>query len=123
MADTIKISDLGELLSGSIKDSSVIPIVDGGTTQKVKVPSLKAYLTDGFTTDGELTSAISALTTTNISEGSRLYYTDARVKAKLDAEVVLSGSITTESIDNFETEVSRSAAAAGFGTGGGGGES
>ena len=121
MADTIKISDLGELLSGSIKDSSVIPIVDGGTTQKVKVPSLKAYLTDGFTTDGELTSAISALTTTDISEGTRLYYTDARVKTKLNAESVLSGSITTESIDNFETEVSRSAAAAGFGTGGGGG--
>lgn len=121
MADTIKISDLGELLSGSIKDSSVIPIVDGGTTQKVKVPSLKAYLTDGFATDGELTSAISALTTTDISEGTRLYYTDARVKTKLNAESVLSGSITTESIDNFETEVSRSAAAAGFGTGGGGG--
>jgi hypothetical protein len=121
MADTIKITALTELLSGSIKDSSVIPIVDGGTTQKVKVPSLKAYLTEGFATDAELSSTVSALTTTNISEGTRLYYTDARVKTKLNSEAVLSGSITTSSIDNFESEVSRSAAAAGFGTGGGGG--
>ena len=35
---------------------------------------------------------ISNLTTANVSEGSNLYYTDARVKTKLNAEAVLSGS-------------------------------
>ena len=96
-------------------------------------------------------STINGLTTDDISEGTNEYYTNAKVdarinseqlvsesaqidlqstqnyisgiKARLDAESVLSGSatFTTSSITNFPTEVSRSAAAAGFGTGGGGG--
>jgi len=35
---------------------------------------------------------VSGNTTTNVSEGTNLYYTDARVKTKLDAEGVISGS-------------------------------
>lgn len=112
-----------------------------------------------------------SLTTSEIGEGSNQYYTDARVKTKLNADNVVSGSatqvrsflnvadgatantgtvtsvggngtvdgltlsgtvtttgnltlggaisITTSSITDFPTEVSRSAAAAGFGGGGG----
>jgi hypothetical protein len=36
---------------------------------------------------------VSGNTTTNVSEGTNLYYTDARVKTKLDAEGVISGSV------------------------------
>jgi hypothetical protein len=96
-------------------------------------------------------STISGLTTDDISEGTNKYYTNARVdeylgdigvitsslainalqiqnlnaavKPILNSNDVISGSITTSSIQNFPTEVSRSAAEAGFGTGGGGGGS
>jgi len=36
---------------------------------------------------------VSGNTTTNVSEGTNLYYTDARVKTKLNAEGVISGSV------------------------------
>ena len=103
MADTIKISGLDELVSGSLVGTTIIPAVDGGTTQKIQLSSLKAYTNDGTVTDSDLTTAIagvnstiSNLDTTDIIEGSRLYYTDARVKSKLDAEGVLSGSISSD---------------------------
>jgi len=99
MADNIKISELDELASGSLQDSTIFPVVDGGTTKKTALSSLQAYLTDDLATDAELSSQIStvnstitALTTANIGENpSNLYYTDARVKTKLNAEGVYSG--------------------------------
>jgi hypothetical protein len=123
MADNIKISELDELASGSLQDSTIFPVVDGGTTKKTALSSLQAYLTDDLATDAELSSQIStvnstitALTTANIGENpSNLYYTDARVKTKLNVEGVYSGST------DFDTAVSAAAADAGFGTGGGGG--
>jgi len=96
-------------------------------------------------------STISGLTTDDVTEGTNQYYTNAKVdarisaqslisessqidltatqnytsgiKTRLNAEGVISGSITltTSSITDFPTEVSRSAAEAGFGAGGGGG--
>jgi hypothetical protein len=58
------------------------------------------YITAGGTDNQTLTlgqidasTDISNLTTANVSEGSNLYYTDARVKTKLNAEAVLSGSV------------------------------
>ena len=123
MADNIKISELTELASGSLQDSTIFPVVDGGTTKKTALSSLQAYLTDDLATDAELSSQIStvnstinSLTTADIGENaSNLFYTDARVKTKLNAEGVYSGST------DFDTAVSASAASAGFGTGGGGG--
>jgi len=57
------------------------------------------YITAGGTDNQTLTlgqvdasTDISNLTTTNVSEGTNKYYTDARVKTKLDAEGVISGS-------------------------------
>lgn len=130
MADTIKISALDELTSGSLKDTTVFPVVDGGVTKKVRLDSLQAYMNDTLVTDADLSSqissvnsTISALTTNNITENTNLYYTDARVKSKLNAEGVLSGSLslnlTSDDISDFDTAVSESAAAAGFGSGGG----
>ena len=46
-----------------------------------------------------------SFTTDNVGEGSNLYYTDARVKLKLDAETVVSGSgqITISDTDGYST--------------------
>jgi hypothetical protein len=43
--------------------------------------------------------------TTDVAEGTNLYYTDVRVKTKLDAETVVSGSsqITISSTTGFST--------------------
>jgi hypothetical protein len=99
MAESIKISELSEIASGALDDSSLLPVVDGGTTYKLPITKLKAFIGDSFATDVELStqissvnSTISALSTTEISEGASLYYTDARVKTKLNTEGVLSGS-------------------------------
>lgn len=99
MAESIKISELSEIASGALDDNSLLPVVDGGTTYKLPVTKLKAFIGDSFATDAELSaqissvnSTISGLSTTEISEGASLYYTDARVKTKLNTEGVLSGS-------------------------------
>ena len=103
MADSIKISELDELVSGSVLGTTIVPVVDGGTTQHTKMSSIKAYVNSDVATDSELASAIAgvnstitALTTDDVSETfSNQYYTDARVKTKLNAEGVLSGSSLT----------------------------
>ena len=41
---------------------------------------------------GSAQVSLSGFTSTNLSEGTNLYYTDARVKTKLNAETVISGS-------------------------------
>lgn len=127
MADTVKISALDELTSGSLQDATVFPVVDGGVTKKVRLDSLQAYMNDTLVTDAELTSQISSvnstisgLTTDNITEGTNEYYTATRVKNKLNSEGVFSGSITSNDITDFDEAVSASAADAGFGAGGGG---
>jgi hypothetical protein len=43
-------------------------------------------------TDTDFDNRLATKTTDNLSEGTNLYYTDARVKTKLDAEGVISGS-------------------------------
>jgi hypothetical protein len=137
MADTVKISALTEITSGALDDNSVVPVVDGGTTYKLPITKLKAFVGDSFATDSELSnqisvvnSTINALNTSDISENaSYLYYTDARVKTKLNAEGVLSGSSQVsiayddltgipDGIISSSAQVSASAAAAGFGGGG-----
>ena len=100
MAENIKISALIELVSGSIAGTTIVPVVDGGVTLKTQMSSIKAFTNSDVATDTELTNAVSALnntinslTTTNISEGTREYYTDARVQTKIDSLGVLSGSL------------------------------
>ena len=100
MAENIKISALTELVSGSIAGTTEVPVVDGGVTLKTQMSSIKAFTNSDVATDTELTNAVSALnntinslTTTNISEGTREYYTDARVQTKIDSLGVLSGSL------------------------------
>jgi len=135
MADTVKISALTEIASGALDDNSVVPVVDGGTTYKLPITKLKAFVGDSFATDTELSnqisvvnSTINGLDTSDISENGNLYYTDARVKTKLNTEGVISGSSQVsiayddltgvpDGIISSSTQVSASAAAAGFGSG------
>ena len=100
MADNIKISALNELVSGSIVGTTIIPTVNGGVTLKAQMSSIKAFTNSDVATDTKLANEVStlnntigALTTSDISEGTNKYYTDVKVKTKLDAEGVLSGSL------------------------------
>jgi filamentous hemagglutinin len=136
MADTIRISGLNEIASGALDDNSVVPVTDGGVTYKLPISKLKAFVGDSFATDAELSaqvstinSTINGLDTDDISEGSNKYYTDGRVKTKLNVEGVISASSQVsiayddltgipDGIISSSTQVSASAAAAGFGAGG-----
>jgi hypothetical protein len=111
MADSIKISELGELVSGSVQGTTKVPVVDGGTTKYTQASSLKAYVNSDVATDAELSSRIATvnstidgLTTADISENaSYLYYTDTRVTNRLNALNVLSGSSTSLTVTDGST--------------------
>src|SRR6056300_577971 len=145
MADNIKISELTELTSGSLSDATIFPVVDGGSTKKASLSSLQSYLTDDLATDAELSSQISTvnstintLTTSDISEGTNQYFTNARADARIDAFGVITSSaaidltqttnyisgiktrLNVENVISSSNQVSESAALAGFGSGGGG---
>jgi hypothetical protein len=113
MAASIKISDLSQLVSGSIVGTTKIPVVDGGTTKYINASSIKAYVNSDVATDAELSTQISAvnstisgLTTANISENaSYKYYTDSRVTDRLNALSVLSGSSTSLTVSDGSTNV------------------
>ena len=86
--------------------------------QDVRLGNLETFsssLGDGFATDTELSavsaafdSTIDALTTDEIAEGTNLYYTDVRVKTKLTAEGVISGSsqvvLNAADLTGFDTD-------------------
>ena len=99
MADNIKISELTELVSGSIVGTTKVPVVDGGVTLQTKMSSIKAFTNSDVATDTELANEVSTLNNTisgldtdDIPEGTAQYYTDTKVKTKLNADGVLSGS-------------------------------
>ena len=148
MADNIKISELVELTSGSLSDTTIVPVLDGGTTKKASLSSLQSYLTDDLATDSELAtqigsvnSTISGLDTDDIAEGSNEYFTNARVDARLSTAGVFTNSsdvdltsttnyisgiktrLNTENVISSSQQISASAASSGFGAGGGGGAS
>jgi hypothetical protein len=108
MAESIKISELDELVSGSVLGTTKVPVVDGGATKYTQASSIKAYVNSDVATDAELSAQISAvnstidgLTTADISENaSYLYYTDVRVTDRLNALSVLSGSSTSLTVTN-----------------------
>lgn len=111
MADNIKISNLNELLSGSLRDATIFPVVDGGSTQKASFSSLRAYLGDTFATDTELSnqvsnlnSTINGLDTDDIDEGStNLYYTNARVNTVINGYTIISGAAQIEDLGFIST--------------------
>lgn len=110
MADNVKISNLNELLSGSLRDETIFPVVDGGSTQKASFTSLRAYLGDTFATDAELSAQISnvnstidGLSTTDIDEGSNLYYTNARVNTVINGYTIISGAAQIEDLGFIST--------------------
>ena len=145
MADNIKISELVELTSGSLGDTTIFTVVDGGTTKKSSLASLQSYLTDDLATDSELgtqisnvNSTINTLSTDDISEGTNQYFTNARVDARISSVGALTNSsdvdltattnyisgiktrLNTENVISSSQQISASAASSGFGTGGGG---
>ena len=98
-------------------DSQLSDIASAQSVQDGRLSDLEAFsssLDAGFVTETELSNAINgvndtinALSTDDIAEGSNLYYTDARVKTKLNAENVISGSsqVNADSITNFDSNV------------------
>jgi len=145
MADNIKISELVELTSGSLSDSTIVPVLDGGTTKKASLSSLQSYLTDDLATDSELAtqignvnSTIAGLSTTDISEGTNEYYTNTKVDARITNAGVFTDSsdvnltdttnyvlgikerLDIENVISSSQQISASAASSGFGAGGGG---
>jgi hypothetical protein len=115
MAESIKISELDELVSGSVLGTTKVPVVDGGATKYAQASSIKAFVNSDVATNAELASQIASvnstidgLTTADISENvSYKYYTDARVTTQLNALSVLSGSTTSLTIsDNGDVNVS-----------------
>lgn len=145
MADNIKISDLSALTAA--QNSTVVPVVDGGTTKKMSLSTLQTHLTASFVTPSNLSSEVStlnstinALTTDDIAEGSNEYYTNAKVDARINSVAITSSAeidltattnyvsgikarLDAEGVISSSQQISQSAAAAGFGTGGGGGAS
>jgi len=111
MADNVKISDLTELASGSLRDATIFPVVDGGSTQKSTLLSLQQYLADTLATDSELTtqisnvnSTINGLDTDDISEGStNQYYTNARVNTVINGYTIISGAAQIEDLGFIST--------------------
>jgi hypothetical protein len=109
--------------TGIVSGSSQITISDTtgftsfSSSLDSRLDSLEDFsssLDDGFATDAELTSVsssfastIAALDTDDVAEGSNLYYTDVRVKTKLNAEGVISSSVqvNADSITNFDSNV------------------
>ena len=88
VADVRKQIDNVGLISGSVQvNANTITNFDANVKQK---------MTDEVAHSG---SFLGTATTSNLSEhSSNLYYTDARVKTKLDAETVVSGSAQIQSL-------------------------
>ena len=93
--------------------SSVASNDDDHDSRITSLETFSSSLDNNFATDAELTSVSSAfdstitsLTTDDIAEGSNLYYTDVRVKDKLNTENVVSSStqIDYDSIQNQPTD-------------------
>jgi hypothetical protein len=74
------------IISSSSDTANVDMIISGG--------SISANLFGGVVSGSSQINlaSVTGNSTSNVSEGSNLYYTDTRVKTKLDAEGVLSGS-------------------------------
>jgi hypothetical protein len=81
-------------------------ITIAGTSTSLGGSISLATITNGSgIVSGSSQISLSGFSTTNLSEGTNLYYTDARVKTKLNAETVVSGSsqITLSSTTGFGT--------------------
>jgi hypothetical protein len=76
--------DADGVISGSSQ------ITAGSTTNFAT--DVKTQLNSNTVVSGSSQISLSGFSTTNLSEGTNLYYTDARVKTKLNADGVVSGS-------------------------------
>ena len=91
---------IGDTTGFSTFSSSLKATDDAQGVRLDNLESFSSSLDGDFATDSELTavssafdSTIDALTTDEIAEGSNLYYTDVRVKTKLNADNVISSSV------------------------------
>mgnify|MGYP001082311623 CR=1 FL=1 len=91
---------IGDTTGFSTFSSSLKATDDAQDVRLGNLESFSSSLDGDFATDAEVTavssafdSTIDALTTDEIAEGSNLYFTDARVKTKMDADNVVSSSV------------------------------
>ena len=108
-SNTVNIGDNIIVLNS---DESGTPSQDGGieiergTSTNVRFQFKESTDRWQFTNDGSTYFNLPT-STADVAEYSNLYYTDARVKTKLDAETVISGSsqVNANSITNFDSNV------------------
>lgn len=114
MAENVKITELDELVSGSLRNDTIFPVVDAGSTQKVSLITLTEYIDDFFASNSQLDNQISILSTdisnlntSDIAESGNLYYTDTRVKNKLNVDEIVSSSsqIDLSSTTNYTSGI------------------
>ena len=97
--------DAEGVISGSsqvtITESQISDLSHYGDSDVVVV------LNDNTVISGSSQISLSGFNTSQLSENTNLYYTDARVKTKLDAEGVISGSsqVNANTITNFDSNV------------------
>jgi len=108
-SNTVNIGDNIIVLNS---DESGTPSQDGGieiergTSTNVRFQFKESTDRWQFTNDGSTYFNLPT-STADVAEFSNLYYTDTRVKTKLDAETVISGSsqVNADSITNFDSNV------------------
>lgn len=87
MAESVKISELTELVSGLVTDATILPAVSGSTTYHVKLSSIKDYLDDTLATDSELLLYVNAINSFTASATASIQNIIGRVDG-LDGDVV-----------------------------------
>jgi hypothetical protein len=103
VSSTITATNLAGVWSGSAQLPSGV-VSGSGQVIYSSLSSIPAGIVSGSSQ-----ISLSGFTTANLSENTNLYYTDARVKTKLNAETVVSGSgqITLSSTSGFGTYINQ----------------
>ena len=102
-------------ISSSAQVVAALPVGTISSSAQI-LPILTSSVTN-FDTEVSRSAATAGFGSSTLPSG--VVSSSAQVISNLNSSGILSGSIPTSSVTNFDTEVSRSAAASGFGVGGG----
>jgi hypothetical protein len=103
------------VVSSSAQVVAALPVGTISSSAQI-LPILTSSVTN-FDTEVSRSAATAGFGSSTLPSG--VVSSSAQVISNLNGSGILSGSIPTSSVTNFDTEVSRSAAASGFGSGGG----